>query len=129
MMLYDVFYYGQSFDSSTALPNPSGDIEYARNTNWDGHVLRPVKMPDGKLVWAGGIVTLKLYAPQGLSLTSPEGQERYGQLIKSLTGIVASKREFAWEYAGTITLLADEAKGNARIADAAGWSLRSEWSC
>lgn len=46
MMLYDVFYKGNSFDSDTQLPGcPQPDTDYARNVNGDGHVLRPASNP------------------------------------------------------------------------------------
>ncbi len=44
MMLYDVFYKGSAMDSNTSLPKAAGDIRYAKNTNWDGHVKIPVRV-------------------------------------------------------------------------------------
>lgn len=39
--LYDVYYFGSSFDRNRRLPDPNKDIAYAHNTNAEGEYLIP----------------------------------------------------------------------------------------
>jgi hypothetical protein len=42
-MLYDIFYKDGTFDSKTRLGKPNNGVKYARNINWDNHVLIVVR--------------------------------------------------------------------------------------
>jgi len=39
--LYDVYYFGSSYDSARPLPEPRDDIAYVRNVNADGEYMIP----------------------------------------------------------------------------------------
>jgi hypothetical protein len=41
MKLYDVFFFGSSFDRNRFLPQPADHIAYAHNTNGEGEYLIP----------------------------------------------------------------------------------------
>lgn len=51
MMLYDVFYHDNAMDSDVVLPEPKPDIRYAKNTNWDGHVMHISRTLHGTYEW------------------------------------------------------------------------------
>jgi hypothetical protein len=122
MQLYDVFYKGRAMDCDVPLPPAAPDIDRVVNTNWDHRTLRPVKV-GGSYDWTREIVTRKLYAPTGISSTSPEGQSGTLEAL-GLMRLISSERKYAWGPVATVIMrVEDEETNRAALLD--GWRLEA----
>ncbi len=121
MHLYDVYYRGSAMDCNVRLPNPGPDIRYAQNTNWDRHTLRPVRMADGSWEWTAAAIDHKLFAPTGISSTSPEGQQGTREALAAMR-LISSRRSWGWAEVAVVTMRAEDVAAN-RAALAEGWRL------
>ena len=123
-MLYDVYYRDSAaMDRDTPLPLASGDIKYVTNTNWDRHILTPIRMQDGSWEW-GATVTLGLYPPVGVSVISPEGQASTRSALAAMR-LVSAQLENAWGPVARVTMLEDDVQHNrSTLHSTPGWTIR-----